>query len=113
MNLKNKTNDQLNFIVKDCSKAIQAMPTNPKCFRYLQSMRAAENELTRRARITLARKDLNGHLFDPLGRTQNPTTRKRYRARKQISARNRNPYDIDRYRTACFQIGWYRKYDLI
>lgn len=100
---------QLEFIVNDCRKAIQANPDNPKILEYILTKTRAQDELDRRARLRSIRKDLHGFMFDPLAIDRPATVYQR----QNVTTRNRHSYDKDRHRTACFQLAWYKLYDLV
>lgn len=47
--LRQKSNDSLWFIIRDCQAAIRANPDNPKCGYYADEISYCANELARRS----------------------------------------------------------------
>ena len=106
VNTKKKTDDQLKYIIQDCSEAIAANPSGHKAMDYLLELRACERELSARETLRIIRRGTSGNVYDPLY-CETP------RGRKYARKYRNSDYDRDRHRSACFQAGWYRKYGLV
>jgi hypothetical protein len=111
MNVKTRTDKQLKYAAEDIRAAIVALPFGAKVHQYYQDLAEVEEEQCRRYYIRLVRRVLRSHLFDPLDLPEYADTpRAAYCHRKHV--RN-NEYDRDRFRTACFQLAWYRLHGII
>lgn len=108
MEMKNKPNSALKFIAEDCFAAVQANPRNAKAIEYIQTARACEKELARRERIRLYRQDLRDFIFDDLQYSKG-----NFWGRKAIRNRNKTAYSIDRFKSACWMLGSYRRFNLV
>ena len=89
------------------------MPSNPKAIAFLQTANAAEDEISRRARLRMTRKDLHAYCNDPLvpGGGLHPSKRRKLWGVKYGA--HSAAYAKDRHRSAAFLVGWYRQYGLI
>jgi len=103
MNVKFKTDAQLEFIFKDCLEAIQANPDNPKVYQYLKEKTECQNELLRRERLRSTRTALK--YYAPIDRLLC-----NLRTRHMVC----NPDNrIKQFKDVCFSLGYYRKYGFI
>ena len=64
--VRTKSDAQLEFIVKDCTDAIRAMPESDNVLRYFKDKNTAENELVRRRGIRVQRSIMRDNVYDPL-----------------------------------------------
>ena len=96
--LAKKPDASLKFIIQDCREAVSVMPGNPRAIEYLITANEAERLLVSRDRLRGARQRARGCMFDPLN----------VDIKKRRFIRN-SDYDKSQQRTACFQIGWWRK----
>jgi len=116
MNLRTKSDAELDFIVQDCREAAQAHPAGHRAIEYLQTANAAESEFQQRAAIRRSRAELRAWTHDPLDgawRYLALSPRSTYNVRRRIRERNNDEYDRNCYRDACWQVACYRLYDLI
>lgn len=113
MDLKNKSDAELQYIMEDCRKAVQAMPQNPKSIAYLMEANACEDELRGRERIRIMRRELKSNNHDPLVDYRKFSDEFHPSRRRKVWGIRINAYSTGCLRSAMYILGWYRLYNLI
>lgn len=99
-----KSDDQLNYIIKDCYQAIAAYPQGYKTPEYFATAKAAEIELNRREGVQTNREILKTNCIDRL------TVKlhlRRHAWQHAITDHNRKVFD-----NACFSIGFNKLHNI-
>ena len=110
--INNRTDAELEYAVKDCLDAVAANPDGHKAMEYLIEKNACHDELSRRARLRMYRKDVHQFLNDPLSISANGRLYL-LRWRKSQANFGYTGYQIDRFRSACWMIGSFRRFGII